>query len=155
MTRKIVYTCSLLFLTFSLFGCGTNEGAIEAPVNESEHGTIDDRAAETTGIDNIHEFELEIDLVNNEELEMEYKNRGGSPTGEVDRKTQDGKVELKGEQALTDIENLLQQIALQPDTNAEEAVDQILASMNIAREDIGKFELEVDFVTGEKLKANL
>ncbi len=86
---------------------------------------------------------------------MEYKNNGGSTTAEVERKTNDGKEEIKGDQALTEIEDLLQQVALQPDITSEEALEQVLASVNIAKEDIRKLELEVDFTTGGKLKANL
>jgi hypothetical protein len=150
--KRILQTLLLsLALTIFLFGCGTNNGATEEPRVDSNQGNGEEITNDPieTG------FELEIDLVNNEEIEIEYKNRNNSPNAEIERKTAEGKEEIKGEQAAKEVEELHQQLALHPYTTSEEAVKQVLTSMNISRDDIRKFELEVDFLNGEKLKANL
>ncbi|KHF40648.1 YusW family protein [Halalkalibacter okhensis] len=144
-----------IIITSLLVGCGTNEGTVEEPVGDNPQAPIDQETDAIEDIEKIEEFELEIDYVNNDELDMDYKNRNGSTAAEVERKTADGKEEIKGDEALAEMENLIQQLTLHPNTTPEEALEQVLTSLNIQRDDIRKLELEVDFTTGEKLKANM
>ncbi|GAE28664.1 hypothetical protein JCM9140_4939 [Halalkalibacter wakoensis JCM 9140] len=146
-----------LVLTSFLFGCGTNNGATEEPIVDNNQGNTEEITTDPIETETIkvQVFELEIDLVNNEEIDIEYKNRNQSANAEIERKTAEGKEEIKGEQAATEVEELLQQLALDSSITADEAVEKVLSTMNISRDDIRKLELEVDFLDGEKLKANL
>ncbi|WP_078593028.1 YusW family protein [Evansella clarkii] len=151
-----------LAAAFFLTACGTDNGAADTPGddqnmqnNTEETGDTGDMGEDTGETPEIEDFELEIDFENNDELDMEYEDRGGSTSAEIERETAEGKEEISGEQALTEIRDLLDQAALHPDMSSEEAVAQILAALDIAEEDVRKLELEVDFTTGDKLTANL
>ncbi|WP_216829721.1 YusW family protein [Alkalihalobacterium elongatum] len=168
-TKNIILLTLISIVPFIIFGCGTNDGAneeivvdevvheetveLEETVGDDE--TLADELGQATALENILEFELEIDLVNDEEIEMEYKHQGESQTADVETKTAAGKQEKRGEEAIEEIQNLVSQITLNPDTDPKEAMDQILATLNIPRDNIRKLELEVDFISGEKLKGSI
>ena len=163
--KFISYLSITILMIFVLTGCGANDGAnedigneeniIEETVDENNSAIEERDTDETIALGDIQEFELEIVLANNEEIDIDYKNKATGLTAEVERKTTAGKEEIKGDEAIKEIETLLQQISLQPETNPEEAIEQILTTMNISRDEVKKLELEVDFITGEKIKGRL
>ncbi|MDQ0257101.1 putative house-cleaning noncanonical NTP pyrophosphatase (MazG superfamily) [Evansella vedderi] len=86
---------------------------------------------------------------------MEYHSRGEFPTAEIERRTAEGREEVKGEAALEEIEELIQQISLHSELLPEEVIDKILAYLNISKEEVKSLELEVDFKKGDKIKGDI
>ncbi|MDE5415096.1 YusW family protein [Alkalihalobacterium chitinilyticum] len=166
--KKVSLLTITTLVSFVMLGCGAGNGANEEIVHDGvtheetaeleetvgDDQTTADELGQAASLGHILEFELEIDLVNDEEIEMEYKQKGGEEIAEVETKTAEGKQEKRGREAIEEIQNLVSQTALDPNTDPKEAMEQILATLNISNKDVRKLELEVDFTTGEKLKGN-
>ena len=106
-------------------------------------------------IGGIIEFKLEVELDEDEEFEYKYENEDGEIKAKIEKKTDDSKLEIKGEEAQAQIEDLLKELELASDISKEEAVSLILEVLEVDQADIKEFELEVKFADGTKLKIEL
>ncbi|MFV8829909.1 YusW family protein [Alkalihalobacterium sp. APHAB7] len=167
--KKVIFLTITTLISFVMLGCGADVGTNEEIVNDEvtheetveleetvgDDPTTADELGQATALGHILEFELEIDLVNDDEIDMEYKQKNEEESAEVETKTAEGKREKRGREAIEEIQNLVSEIALDANTHPKEAMERILATLNISSHDVRKLELEVDFTTGEKLKGNI
>lgn len=152
---KKINVISLIFLAFILIlgACGNSGGNEEAPDgSEKKDPTLDDASSPEGGSKQhgdgfgFTNFELDIEVDGetlvqadfdvDEKAEAEYEN------------TRDG-INVDGEDAMDELNDLFVNIRLTSDTSEKEAMDQILEHYNV--EDYSKFELDVLFGNGERL----
>lgn len=95
------------------------------------------------------EFELEIELKDQQEYDIEYEVKGDRYEAEYQVP---GSAKIYGEEAKAMIDPLLEQLNLQPGMNKKELREQIISIFNIDPKNIDEFELEVDFSDGQKIK---
>src|SRR5690625_3808173 len=88
------------------------------------------------------EFELEIELKDQQEYDIEYEVKGDRYEAEYQVP---GSAKIYGEEAKAMIDPLLEQLNLQPGMNKKELREQIISIFNIDPKNIDEFELEVDF----------
>lgn len=95
------------------------------------------------------EFELEIELTNQQEYDMEYEIKGDQFKAEYE---EPGSPKIYGEEAKAKIEPLIEQLNLQPEMDVDELRKQILSILEIDEATVAEFELEVEFSDGREIK---
>ncbi|WP_368504233.1 YusW family protein [Alkalihalophilus sp. As8PL] len=116
----------------------------------------------------IKDFELEIEFTGDQgELEIEYEGKKKNPKAKVKderavhkekgkekdkEEGKDKKRELKGKEAVQFVEAFLDEISLSSGTVDDTTVDDILAYLDLEKESIKKFELEIEFQDKTKVK---
>jgi hypothetical protein len=109
----------------------------------------------------IKDFELEIEFTSDQgELEIEYEAKKKNPKAKIkDERGSKGKgkekgkkKEVKGKEAVQYIEAFLDDIYLSSGTVDDATVDDILAYLDLEKESIKKFELEIEFQDKTKVK---
>ncbi|MBU5675571.1 YusW family protein [Alkaliphilus sp. MSJ-5] len=102
-------------------------------------------------LNQLNEFELNVELANNDKLDMKYKK--GPYNQETKVKTIfDGKTEKANhEEASRQIEKLLSQIPGASISNPNKIIDGTLSALKIKREDVVEFDMEFVFETGERV----
>lgn len=122
--RSMVFA---LVLTFLIAGIATNVGHA-AP--------------------NIIDFELEIELKNNNKYDIEYEVKGN----QVEAKYEvPGEPVLYGQEAASKAQAFIGQLALAPNMNRQQVIDKVLSQLGLNQADIAKFDLDVDFDGGQEI----
>ncbi|MDV2683749.1 YusW family protein [Alkalihalophilus lindianensis] len=125
----------------------SNEETKEAPVSLLAQG--------------IKDFELEIEFTGDQgELEIEYEGKKKNPKAKIKEergskgkgKEKGKKKEVEGKEAVQYIEAFLDEIYLSSGTVDDATVDDILAYLDLKKESIKKFELEIEFQDKTKVK---
>lgn len=147
------------FLLLSVVGCSDNdegpnpsindEPAVENELQEEESSSDKNTTSEETTEEssesdalNFKDFELEVDYAQNKEYEAEYELDNGNIETEIEDDLND--VNLKGEEALKELEPLLQKLNIAHDTPKEKVIKEALDIFDLP-EDYIKFELEITF----------
>lgn len=120
-------------------------------VNEEavvEANLVDEENVNTQS--NIVELEIELEQAE-KELKIEYKNKKGKIEAEIETETNDEKVKIKGEEAIKQVEEIIEQLALTPDLSNEEILEKILTALEIEGDKFKELEIEIKFSNGKKV----
>ncbi|WP_096440031.1 YusW family protein [Alteribacter populi] len=97
---------------------------------------------------NVIDFELEIEMKDNNKYDIEYEVNGT----QIEAKYQvPGEPVLYGQDAVQKVEEFISKLDLSPETGRQEAIDRVLEQLGLNQADIDDFELEVDFEGGQEL----
>lgn len=134
---------SMIFVSFS------NEQRVRTeqvtPVNEAP-------SQETLAqIENVEDFSLDIKFLNGDEVEYEYEVKTDRIEAEIERKINGMKDKIVGEQALAEIQSLIEKVKPTSVQTVDQLADQFLKVLNLKREDIKAFELEIHFSDRKKI----
>jgi len=106
-------------------------------------------------LNEINEFELEIELTNKDKVDMKYKKGPSNEESKVET-VFDGKAEKsEHEEASREIEDLIRKIPGSSISDTNKIIDGTLSALKIKREDVLEFEMEFIFETGEKVQIEL
>jgi hypothetical protein len=90
---------------------------------------------------------LELDFQNNDKWEYEYE-----VNGDVEAEIEKDSGREGTEEAAAEIENLLQNIVIDDTRSHDEMIDDILSMLDVSRDELDEFELEIDYEDGTKLQ---
>ncbi|WP_187254515.1 YusW family protein [Alkalicoccus halolimnae] len=129
-----------------------NSNSTEETADSTEENTGGNNSGETEtqsgSVENVHEFDLQVEFHNDEEWEFEYELDDDSDM-EVER---DGQEKVTGAEAREEIEVLLEQINITTDRPLAEMRDEVLAALDIAAEDVEDVNLEIEYTDGETIE---
>ncbi|WP_199925638.1 S-layer homology domain-containing protein [Paenibacillus bouchesdurhonensis] len=100
----------------------------------------------------IAEFDFEVELAGKEKIKLEYKNKKGTAQAQVEKESKKDKEKLKGNQAVQYMEELIAKAGLTDSMSGNEAVDKLMAALNIDKGQVKELELEVKFSSGKQMK---
>lgn len=151
MVKKLMTMGSVLFAGILVAGgCGNaskeanNDNREEADIittKEKEGGNQD-----TGDGFGFNDFDLEIDVNGEDAVDAEYK---VEKNFEPEFENKQTNLDLKGKEAMNELDKLFSTTTLQSDMSGEEARDKILEYFQI--DDYSKFKLEVKFDDGKTL----
>lgn len=102
-------------------------------------------------LDEINEFDLDIELTNKDKVDMKYKKDSSNGKSTIETRF-NGKVEkTENAEASREIEKLLRQIPGASLSETNKIIDGTLSALNIKREDVTEFDMEFKFEGGEKV----
>ncbi|WP_252315022.1 YusW family protein [Sinobaca sp. H24] len=108
-----------------------------------------DSAAETQGqASNVHEFDLHLEFLNDEEWEYEYE-RDNSQGMEVDR---DGEEAILGADAEAEIKGLLGEINITTDRPLLDMKQEVLEALDVSEDELEDMDLEIEYDGGETIE---
>ncbi|MNJ40758.1 hypothetical protein D3C77_356590 [compost metagenome] len=103
----------------------------------------------------IAEFDFEVELAGKEKIKLEYKNKKGTAQAQVEKESKKDKEKLKGNQAVQYMEELIAKAGLTDSMSGNEAVDKLMAALNIDKGQVKELELEVKFSSGKQMKIEI
>ncbi|CAM3598102.1 S-layer homology domain-containing protein [Marinicrinis lubricantis] len=103
----------------------------------------------------IYEFKLKIEYDKKQSIEMKYENDREHIKAEIEKKTDGKKEKVKGEEAIQQLESLLESAALTPELTNPEILEQVLKALNMQQPVNGKLEVEIKFANGQKVEIEL
>ncbi|MFA1821045.1 YusW family protein [Virgibacillus oceani] len=111
---------------------------------EGENGTSHGETAYERGVKN---FELELDFQNNDKWEYEYEVNGA-----VEAEIEKDSGREGTEEAAEEIEVLLQNMVIDDSRSHDEMIDDILSMLDVSRDELDEFELEIDYEDGTQFQ---
>ncbi|UTR08653.1 YusW family protein [Evansella sp. LMS18] len=99
----------------------------------------------------VREFELEIDFQDGSQWEFEYEDDNGETEAEIEKENGD-ESEREGSEAIDEMEAMLQELQIFPDTSEDDAIDQVLSYLEITEDELTEFELEIEYQNGDELE---
>lgn len=100
----------------------------------------------------LHELKVELELDKDNGLKLEYENKKGETTAKIELKFDGEKVKLSGDEAVQEVEAILEALKLTPELSEEEMADQLLAELEMQDMLYKSFKVEVKFSNGTKLE---
>ena len=146
----------IILLSALLVGC-TNGQKEEVSIPKEEAGqatapAIEEPSQETlVKIENVDDFSLDIKFQNGDEVDYEYEVKTDHIEAEIEKTTGGIKEDIIGEQALVEIQSLIDKVKPTSNQTGEQLANQFLQALNLKREDIKAFELEIRFSDGKKI----
>lgn len=120
----------------------------EAPVDETP---VEEEPADgkfTYVIDNISEFNLDIETLNGSEIAYDYDKDSNEAEVEVENGNEQ---EMSGDSAREEIFNLLESVEINLDRSLNDMMEEVLAYFDIANDEVNEFELEIEFNNAEEI----
>lgn len=151
---RVNHVIFMLIIAMSAIMIGCNNGQKEeVSIPKEEVGQTVEKPSQATleQIENIDDFSLDIDFQNGDEVEYEYEVKTDHIEAEIDRRTASTKEDIIGEQALTEIQALIDKVKPTSEQTGEQLADQFLQALNLKREEIKEFDLEIRFTDGKKI----
>ncbi|GAJ97391.1 hypothetical protein JCM19055_247 [Geomicrobium sp. JCM 19055] len=90
------------------------------------------------------DFELDIEFIEGDDWEYDYEDEDGEVTASIERDNET----IQNDEAITEIEQLLQDIELHGDADEEEMVTEVLQALDLSEDDVYKVELSIEFENG-------
>ncbi|PFL72661.1 YusW family protein [Bacillus anthracis] len=146
--RILLSVLLALMLVPALTGC-------KAPAKEdtTSNKKTTEEAKNETPVDlklNFNEFSLDADYQDTKrDYEADYKNIAADKKMEAKIEDHKANVNLTGDEAITKLSPLLQELKFDKDTPDQEVIDQVLNVFKLDK-DYQKFELEIVFSDGTK-----
>lgn len=144
----------------------TDEGKVvedEGRVDENEDDQDDDQTIENSddpaddstshegfaySVDNIEEFKLTIELVNGMEYDYDFDRSDDEAKVEIENGEE---INLTGEEAWDKILELLDNTEISLERSLNDMMDEILAHLDISRDELDEFELELEFLDSKEI----
>ncbi|WP_165569424.1 MULTISPECIES: YusW family protein [unclassified Exiguobacterium] len=131
-------TATLLLLV----GCGDADEVTNQP---SDAPVENEANSENNSMYTFNKFELDVDYPNvNDAIQVEYETEMNSTEASYERKEDD--LNLRGDEAMQELDSLFGQLNFDKDTPDEEVLNQIKATFNV--EDAQSIEADVTFTDG-------
>ncbi|GAB3796190.1 YusW family protein [Virgibacillus kimchii] len=127
-------------------GGGVTNQESENQNGEGDNGTLNGETAYERGL---KEFELEVDFQDNNKWEYEYE-VNDSVEAEIEKS--DGMDQEGTEDVVEEIENILQNVVIDDSRSQDEMIGDILNLLEISRDELEEFELEIDYEDGTKIQ---
>lgn len=128
---------------FLIAGCGNSDEVTNQP---SEAPVEEEANTENNSMYTFEKFELEVDYTDvDDAIKVDYENENNSTEASYERKEDDQN--LRGDEAMQELDTLFGQLNFDQDTPDEEVLNQIKATFNIA-DDAKKIEADVTFTDG-------
>lgn len=99
----------------------------------------------------IRELKLKIESVEEQEFSLYYRNKEGKVTAEIKKEADDSEEKLRGQEAIEVSEAFLSELSLTPDMDKSEIFAAILDSLQISKDEINEFKLEIKYANGKKI----
>lgn len=150
MLKKTFVGVTVGLVLISMFFVDWNQGFAQSPDIRIQEGSVDDEIQKETpkpSIDFIN-FELEIELNDNTELEWEYTRKKKKVTAEIER----GKEEITGAEAIKEMEMILSKLNITDEMDDEAIVAHVLEVVAVSSKDVKKLELEYKCESGKKVR---
>lgn len=125
------------------------EDDMEEETQENEEGS-----GNSTYDAGVADLELEIILADGTEIYYDYEVMDADAEGEVEVEDNAEDLELEGSEGVNEIEEMLQNVEITPESSEEEAAAQIYSFLGIDEEEVEEFELEIEFADGEQWEAD-
>ena len=151
--KKIRKSILFLILAISLVACGNevpNETANEPPIETPNQDTSEPQTEEQSQ-GQITNFDLEIEVANQDKVDIDFEVERAETEATY---SVDGEENLKGAEALSQIELMFNELNLTKDVNEDEIIDQVLTYFNINPADVTDFDLDIEFDYQEKIDIN-
>ena len=100
----------------------------------------------------VQKLKIELERGDDEVYKLEYKNKRGHVFAKLERETEDGTEELKGEEAAALIESLLANLALTPEMDKEEIEQKVFSVLELDAADYEEMEMDIHFANGKKVE---
>ncbi len=100
----------------------------------------------------IQKLNLQVKLVDDGEIKVEYKQKDGRIEAKVERKTKQKEDKQQGQQAVTFAENVIKHLNLQDRSDRKVVVSRIISSLNVKQNEWHEIEFEVKFSNGSELE---
>ncbi len=120
-----------------------------------ENEEFDRKENNEEGYNGIQKFELKLKTYEGEKIERKYENKDGNVKAEVKSETEDGKEELKGQEAVAVLEELLDKLSLTGDMRRNDVLEAILYEFNVDEDNIKEFEVKVEFTNDREIEVEL
>lgn len=162
--KKTLFIIIILISSLILVSCatdapeqeqGTNiEPDTEAPVDENEDIVEEDsndlpnENGFIYSVDNIAEFKLEIELLNEDEIDYDF-NRNEN-RAKIQRENGE-EIELTGQEAMDEIFNMLENIEVNLDRTLNDMMEDALTYLEISMDEVNEFELELEFLDSKEI----
>ena len=160
--KKRLFVILVLVASILLVACSPDIGPEDSnnePIIENEDDPIvdaNDPVEEDTPsadgftfvADNIEEFDLDIELENGHEIDYSFDRS----ENEAEVQRDDGQeIDLTGEVAKNQVFELIDKIDISYDDPLNVMIDKVLEYLNISRENINEFEVEVEFLDSKEI----
>jgi major membrane immunogen (membrane-anchored lipoprotein) len=99
---------------------------------------------------NLLELKIELEYGNKEKIEMKYKNKKGKVEGEIETKSKDHKEKVKGQEAVAQLEGIIEQLSLSSTMTNGEMLERVLSVLQVDKNKLEELEIEVKFSNGKK-----
>lgn len=156
MNRKIIpyFVVVLLLFVLTITGCTASQKP-----NVSDNNNIMPNEPKTTTPDptadftlnEIHAFDLDIELINNDKIDMEYKKGLNNKESKIETFLNGKKSTSQHESASREIEDLISKLPGASIANTNKIIDETLSLLKLKRQDVVDFEMEFLFESGEKV----
>lgn len=104
---------------------------------------------------NLVELKIELEAGNDQKFKIKYKNKKGKVSGEIETKTDDKKVKVSGEKAISQVEEFVAQLSLTPEMSKEEIVERVLTALEIEENQFKELKIEIKFSNGKKVEIEI
>ena len=102
-------------------------------------------------LNQLNEFELDIELINNDKVDMKYKKGPSNEESKIETVLDGKKSNAQHEEASRQIEIFLDKIPGESIANANKIIEGTLSALKIKREDVTDFDMEFILESGEKV----
>jgi hypothetical protein len=116
-----------------------------------EANLVDDKVINEEQGD-ILEFKVEIEGAEDQSLELKYKNKKGKIEAEIEQESNNGEVEIKGEEAVNQVNDFITSLGLTSDITKEELLSKVLTALDVSEADVKELEIKVKFADGTKIE---
>lgn len=107
---------------------------------------------ESEATSGILEFKVKVELGDEQEYKLKYKNDDGKIKAEIEKKTEGDKEKSTGKEAVAAVEAFLDQLSVTPDMSKDEIVEAILTALQIEENQFKELEIEIKFSHGKKVE---
>lgn len=104
---------------------------------------------------NLVELKIELEAGKDQKFKIKYKNKKGKVSGEIETKTDDKKMKVSGDKALSQVEEFVAKFSLTPEMSKEEIVERVLTALDIEENKFKELEIEIKFSNGKKVEIEI
>lgn len=122
---------------------------IEVEYNNGEKVAFGHEIAGSSEDKTVRDFDLNIDFLNDEDWEFEYERN--QQKAEIERDNGE-EVKVTGEEAMTEMEELLASITISTDRTILEMKQEVLEALGVDESEVDEFDLDIEYEDGEEIK---
>lgn len=134
-------------------GNETENADMNSEENTTENNQINADDSDSPWYENLtfYEFDLNVEYADGD-YEVEYEYHDGNPKAEIEDTRDRGNIDIKGQEALDELENILPELDLTSESTDEEVFTAVINAFDL-NDDYDELEVEIDFFDNSKLEA--
>lgn len=125
----------------------------ENDVENENETAAEDQEAESSYEYGVEDYSMDVQLENDSQMTYEYETVENEPTGQIEMTGEEAD-EIEDTEAINQIEEMLQEMQIYPDSTEEEALEEILNYLELTEEEVTSLEMEMNFTDGEMTEAS-